>query len=77
MTKYRIDIRRKHGLADPEGATTARALHDLGYSGVVDVSFGRVIFVDTDDGDASDVAAMCEQLLANPVIEEYAIEVVE
>jgi phosphoribosylformylglycinamidine synthase subunit PurS len=77
MTRYRIDIRRKDGLADPEGATTARALHDLGYGDVVDVSFGKVIYVETGDGASDDVAAMCEQLLANPVIEDYAIEEVE
>lgn len=78
MTRFRIDIRRKEGLADPEGATTKRALLDLGYDEVTAVSFGRVIHLEI-EGDADDglpnVEEMCERLLANPVIEDYTVEV--
>ncbi len=80
--RFRVDIRRREGLSDPEGVTTRRALRDLGYDAVADVHFGRTIYLDldldADDPDAAtaDVAEMCERLLANPVIEDYDIEVV-
>jgi phosphoribosylformylglycinamidine synthase PurS subunit len=73
-----IHIDRKPGLSDPEGATTARALHDLGFVGVEHVSFGRTITIDVDaensDNALATVESMCTKLLANPVIEHYTIE---
>ncbi len=76
--KFRVTIERKPGLADPEGKATIRSLHDLGYTDVQYVSFGRAIVVDietTDEAAALDeVDAMCQQLLANPVMESYRIE---
>ena len=78
--KFCIDIRRKEGLSDPEGMTTQRALHNLGYSEVTSTHFGRTIYLELEGDDAraatSEVAAMCRQLLANPVIEDFEIEVV-
>ena len=79
--KVRVSITRKAGLSDPEGVETARALADLGFAHVGEVHFGRIITLDIEGDDAAaaeaDVTAMCEQLLANPVIEDYAVEVVE
>lgn len=79
--KLRVSINRREGLSDPEGATSARALRDLGFDRVIDVHFGRTITVDVegDDRDTAlaDVDAMCRRLLANPVLEDYTIEVVE
>jgi len=76
--RFLISISRKDGLADPEGATTARALRDLGYDGVGEVHFGRMILVEMSGEhleDARDrVDEMCRRLLANPVIEDFAIE---
>jgi phosphoribosylformylglycinamidine synthase PurS subunit len=73
-----IQIDRKPGLSDPEGATTTRALHDLGFVGVEHVSFGRTITIDVDaensDNALATVESMCTKLLANPVIEDYTIE---
>ena len=73
-----VRIERKPGLSDPEGATTARALMDLGFTGVEHVSFGRTISIDVDAGDPDEairtVEDMCAKLLANPVIEHYTIE---
>jgi phosphoribosylformylglycinamidine synthase subunit PurS len=73
-----VRIERKPGLSDPEGATTARALEDLGFSGVTRVSFGRSITIDIDAASLEDardsVEDMCSRLLANPVIEHYTIE---
>ncbi|HSF84536.1 MAG TPA: phosphoribosylformylglycinamidine synthase subunit PurS [Acidimicrobiia bacterium] len=74
-------ITRKEGLADPEGVETHRALRDLGYGGVTEVHFGRIINLSVDGDDAVAAVAqaeeMCERLLANPVIEDYSVEVVE
>jgi len=76
--KFRITIERKPGLADPEGKATIRSLHDLGYTDVQHVSFGRAIVLDIDSTDETaaldEVDAMCQQLLANPVMESYRIE---
>ncbi len=76
--KFRVSISRRQGLADPEGVTTARALRDLGYQGVGDVHFGRSIDLeiagDDEESLTSQVAEMCERLLANPVIEDYRVE---
>lgn len=76
---FTVTITRKPGLSDPEGATTHKALTDLGFSSVQHVSFGRVITVSIDaPNEASareELDAMCRQLLANPVIEHYTIEV--
>jgi phosphoribosylformylglycinamidine synthase len=76
--RFTITVRRKPGLSDPEGATTQKALQDLGYTNVDAVSFGRVIAVTLDAEDAEQalkqVEEMCDKLLANPVIESYDIE---
>ena len=78
--KFRIDIRRKEGLSDPEGMTTHKALHNLGYTDVTSAHFGRTIYLEIDgtdlDAAAAEVETMCRQLLANPVIEDYDIGVV-
>ena len=73
--RYRVAITRKDGLADPEGSTTATSLRDMGYDEVHDVHFGRTIALEVADGTPVDrIDEMCRRLLANPVIEDYAIE---
>ncbi|MEZ5175290.1 MAG: phosphoribosylformylglycinamidine synthase subunit PurS [Acidimicrobiia bacterium] len=78
MHELRVTITRKQGLSDPEGTTARRALHDLGFTGVGEVSFGRVIAIEVDATDEAaarkQVDDMCRKLLANPVIEHYHIE---
>ena len=78
--RFKVDIVRKDGLADPEGVATRSALVDLGYHSVEDVHFGRTIYVDIDEDDedtaAALIAEMCERLLANPVMEDFDLEVV-
>ncbi len=75
---FRVQIARREGIADPEGATTASALRDLGYHEVTAVRFGRDIIVEMDETDESvaekRVIEMCERLLANPVIEDFTVE---
>ena len=79
--KFRVQITRRDGIADPEGTTTAHALRELGYQEVAGVHFGRdiTVEVDTDDEAAATarVVEMCDRLLANPVIEDYRVERVE
>ena len=80
MTTFRVTISRKPGLSDPEGATTQRALADLGFSDVERVSFGRTITIDIAADDPASAEAsiedMCAKLLANPVMESYTIEAI-
>ena len=79
--RFRVSITRNEGLADPEGAETARALADLGYDEVEEVHFGRTITLEITGDDTAAATArvteMCRRLLANPVIEDYTIEEVE
>ena len=76
--RFRVQISRREGIADPEGTTTAHALRELGYNAVSGVAFGREITLDlaVDDEDEGSklVTEMCERLLANPVIEDYTVE---
>jgi phosphoribosylformylglycinamidine synthase subunit PurS len=76
MAQYEVYVTYKQGIFDPPGATAERALTNLGYSGVNSVKIGKFIRIDA-DADLATVSEMCEKLLANPVIEEYRIEVVE
>ena len=71
MTRARVLIRPKEGILDPQGQAVERALPALGFDGVENVRVGRVVELEVDD--ASGVAAMCEKLLANPLIEDYEI----
>jgi len=75
----RVDVSHLPGIADPQGATVERALPALGFTNVRDVHIGKTINLVVDAPDAAtaeqQVAAMCERILANPVIEQYRITV--
>ena len=75
MYLARVYVTLKPAVNDPQGLTVMGGLHSLGYQTVKDVRIGKYleIRVDTDDEAqaASDVAGMCDRLLANPVIENY------
>ena len=77
--KARIHVRLKSGVLDPQGKAIGNALHSLGFEGVGEVRQGKLIELDLADTDPAAartrVEAMCRQLLANPVIEDYAIEI--
>ena len=75
MARYEIFVTYKTGIFDPPGATAKRALLNLGYEGVRDVKIGKYIQLSV-DGDLEQVREMCDKLLANPVIEDYRIEIV-
>lgn len=73
--KARVLITLKNGVLDPQGKAIHHALEGLGFSGVDDVRAGKVIELDLADGTSNaDIEQMCEKLLANTVIENYAIE---
>ncbi len=77
----RIHITLKNGVLDPQGEAVHHALGSLGFEGLSNVRQGKVIDMDIagDDPDAAraSVEAMCQQLLANTVIESYQIELTE
>jgi phosphoribosylformylglycinamidine synthase PurS subunit len=68
----RVLIRPKAGILDPQGQAVERALPALGFDGVRNVHVGRLVELDVED--ESQVGAMCERLLANPLIEDYEIQ---
>lgn len=74
-----VTIDRRPEIADPEGTTVLRALHDLGFTEANAVRMDRVIHMDVDGDDPDEVRGlvteMCRQLLANPVLEDFEIEV--
>jgi len=64
-------IRPKAGILDPQGEAVQRALPALGFEGVSDVHVGRLVELDVHD--PGQLRAMCEKLLANPLVEDYEI----
>jgi phosphoribosylformylglycinamidine synthase subunit PurS len=76
--KARVHVTLKSGVLDPQGKAIAHALGSLGFTGVNDVRQGKVIELDLAEADPKrareTVTAMCEKLLANTVIENYAID---
>ena len=75
--RARVHVRLKEGVLDPQGAAIGRALAQLGFAGVGEVRQGKMIELQLDDADRAEaearVRAMCERLLANPVIETYSV----
>ncbi|HEY4568694.1 MAG TPA: phosphoribosylformylglycinamidine synthase subunit PurS [Kribbella sp.] len=64
-------IRPKDGILDPQGQAVERALPALGFQGVSHVHVGRMVELDVED--PAQLDQMCEQLLSNPLIEDYEI----
>ncbi|WP_309692796.1 phosphoribosylformylglycinamidine synthase subunit PurS [Armatimonas sp.] len=75
MPKVTVTVTLKPSLLDAQGRTIQEALHSLGYTDVKNVRVGKVIELETQT--PADATAMCEKLLANPVMESYRIEVAE
>ena len=76
--KARITITLKLGVLDPQGKAIAGALHALGFDSVGDVRQGKYIEIEVAESDPSraraEIERICEQLLANTIIENYAYE---
>ena len=77
--KLKVHVVLKNGVLDPQGEATKNTLHSLGFTNVNDVRQGKYIELDIEESDTekakSTVIKMCDQLLANIVIEEYLIDV--
>ncbi|MAS45335.1 phosphoribosylformylglycinamidine synthase [Albimonas donghaensis] len=77
--KARVHVSLKTGVLDPQGEAIRHALGSLGFEGVSGVRQGKLIEIElaqTDpDAAREEVERMCKSLLANPVIESYAIEI--
>jgi phosphoribosylformylglycinamidine synthase subunit PurS len=73
-------VRPKPGILDPQGEAVLGSLKQLGFA-VDDARIGRVVDLELQNGDReqarADLERMCEQLLANPLIESYEIELLE
>jgi phosphoribosylformylglycinamidine synthase len=72
--RARVLIRPKAGILDPQGVAVERALPALGFEGVENVHIGRLVELDV--ADQSQLEPMCQRLLANPLVEDYEIEIV-
>ncbi|MFD1251650.1 MULTISPECIES: phosphoribosylformylglycinamidine synthase subunit PurS [Devosia] len=79
MMKARVIVTLKNGVLDPQGQAIEGSLASLGFGGVHGVRQGKVFDLDIEGTDVeaarSQITAMCEKLLANTVIENFAIEI--
>lgn len=78
MAEAKIHVTLKPGVLDPQGLTIKRALEALGFSEAEEVRVGKYIVLRLADGEPAAlrqrVEEMCGRLLANPVIEQYDID---
>jgi phosphoribosylformylglycinamidine synthase len=81
MFLARVFISYKPTINDPEGQTIHGSLHQLGFDSVRSVRAGKYMEIALNDERKADAARkvteMCEQLLANPLIEDYSFELAE
>jgi phosphoribosylformylglycinamidine synthase subunit PurS len=68
-------IRPKAGILDPQGIAVEQALPSLGFQGATNVHVGRLIELDVTDPDQ--LPQMCERLLANPLVEDYEVQLLD
>jgi phosphoribosylformylglycinamidine synthase subunit PurS len=73
--RARVLIRPKQGILDPQGEAVQRALPALGFSGVANVHVGRLVELDIED--AEQLQPMCDKLLANPLVEDYEVQLLD
>ena len=78
--RARVTVTLKNGVLDPQGQAITGSLKSLGFEGVAGVRQGKVFDIELGENEPMEarlsLAAMCEKLLANTVIENYAIEIV-
>lgn len=79
MAKAHVYITYKKGVLDPQGETVKGALSSLGFRGVGDVRVGKYIEIEMENSSPeeikNEVEKMCQELLANPVIEDFRVEI--
>ena len=77
--KARITVTLKSGVLDPQGKAIEGALHGLGFADAANVRQGKIIEMKLDESNEAAARAkvedMCRKLLANPVMENYSIEI--
>ena len=81
MYEARVKITLKKTVADPQGLTVKHALESLGFGGLGAVRMGKFITLQLQAKDQAQAEAeakgACEKLLANPIIEDYSVEVLK
>jgi phosphoribosylformylglycinamidine synthase subunit PurS len=80
--KARVFVSFKATVLDPQGQTISHALHGLGYASISDVRQGKFFDISLTDGVSRDQArqdleSIAHEVLANPVIEEYRVEILD
>ncbi len=79
--KAKVHVTLKNSVLDPQGKAVRNALGSLGFGGVTGVRQGKYIEIDLDETDPARareaVETMCKKLLANTVIENYAIDIAD
>ena len=79
--RVKVEIVRRAEIADPQGVTVVRALRELGFGEVAEARFNRTIVLELDGTDPLSARArveeMCRRLLANPVIEDFEVQVLD
>jgi phosphoribosylformylglycinamidine synthase len=76
--KAKVCITLKPGLLDAQGKTVKSALESLGFRGIGEVRMGKYVELELTGASASakkDVERMCQKLLANPVVEQYRVDI--
>ena len=81
MAKARVIITLKQTIMDAQGQTVEKALHNLGYEGVRNLRIGKYVEMELNGAAGGDLPAqideMCRKLLANPIIEDFRVEIEE
>ncbi len=77
--QVKVFVTPRKGILDPQGRAVEHSLRSLGFHNVANVKIGRYITLDVDASSADEARVearkMCEQLLANPLIEDFTFEV--
>jgi phosphoribosylformylglycinamidine synthase len=73
LISVRVLIRPKEGILDAQGKAVESALPALGFEGIEHVRVGRIVELQAEDDRR--LEELCEKLLANPLIEDYEIEI--
>jgi phosphoribosylformylglycinamidine synthase len=81
MAKARLIITLKKTIMDAQGQTVEKALHNLGYEGVHNLRIGKYLEMEVNGAPRDQLSAqldeMCRKLLANPIIEDFRVEIEE
>lgn len=79
--KAKITVRLKRGVLDPQGKAVLHAAHSLGFESIHDVRVGKVFELELEEGDSQQFREMVkklgEKLLANTVIENFEVEILD